>query len=215
VEHLRDKAEVNAIALGAAATRDDQGGLGWTHHRMARVSSAAGRYDAAIASEQQALAHFGKAGNLGGESTVLKWLAGTLDAQERYREALEIAEQAVESCQRLEDRGGEAFALAELGWLQAKLGDFEKGRDTCQLAIDQEGGGLAALRATTAGPRRMTRKEIEAIVKRFVSLAAVVATRTSTARSHAGSVPQEPQEAGAALDEPAEREHGERHHFGV
>jgi DNA-binding SARP family transcriptional activator len=144
----QDWAAVNRIALAAAERLQDHNGLGWTHHRMAQVSSLSGNIDEGIAHNELALEHFGLAGNLAGQGSAHLGMCISLGRKSDHRAALYHGEQALRIFRAADDKTGEAYMLHLVGLEQARLGDAEQGRDRCTEAVELYGdlgdlGGMA------------------------------------------------------------------------
>jgi tetratricopeptide (TPR) repeat protein len=75
-------------------------------------------------------------GNRRGEATYLIGLAALAQYQERYAEALSLAEQAVSLFRGIGDKAGEAELLHDVGWYHALLGNYQQAREFCRQALD-------------------------------------------------------------------------------
>jgi len=144
----QDWAAMNRIALAAAERLQDHNGLGWTHHRMAQVSSLTGNIDEGIAHNELALEHFGLAGNLAGQGSAHLGMCISLGRKGDHRAALYHGEQALRIFRSADDKTGEAYMLHLVGLEQARLGNGEQGRDHCTQAVELYGdlgdmGGMA------------------------------------------------------------------------
>jgi DNA-binding SARP family transcriptional activator len=144
----QDWAAVNQIALAAAERLQDHTGLGWTHHRIAQVCSLSGAIEDGIAHNAQALAHFGLAGNLGGQGSAHLGLCISLGRQGDHDAALHHGREALGLFRTAADRIGEAYMLHLVGLELARLGSAEQGREHCTQAVELYGelgdpGGLA------------------------------------------------------------------------
>ncbi len=139
---------VNKIALAAAERLQDHNGLGWTHHRMAQVSSLSGAIDDGIAHNMEALSQFRLAGNIAGQGSACLGLCIAAGRQGNHQGALEHGERALALFRTAGDRIGEAFMLHLVGLELGQLGNAELGREHCMQAVELYGelddlGGLA------------------------------------------------------------------------
>jgi DNA-binding SARP family transcriptional activator len=132
----QDWAAVNRIALAAAERLQDHDGLGWTHHRMAQVSSLTGNIDEGLAHNELALEHFGLARNLGGQGSAHLGMCISLGRKGDHGAALYHGEQALRIFRAADDKTGEAYMLHLVGLEQARLGNGEQGRDHCTQAVE-------------------------------------------------------------------------------
>jgi DNA-binding SARP family transcriptional activator len=144
----QDWTAVNDIALAAAERLQDHNGLGWTHHRIAQVCSLSGNAEDGIAHNQQALTHFGLAGNLAGQGSAHLGMCISLGRQRQHKAALFHGEQALELFRTAGDQTGEAYMLHLVGLELARLGEAEQGREHCTSAVELYGdlgdmGGMA------------------------------------------------------------------------
>jgi DNA-binding SARP family transcriptional activator len=144
----QDWTAVNDIALAAAERLQDHNGLGWTHHRIAQVCSLSGNVEDGIAHNQQALAHFGLAGNLAGQGSAHLGMCISLGRQRQHESALFHGEQALQLFRTAGDQTGEAYMLHLVGLELARLGAAEQGREHCTSAVELYGdlgdmGGMA------------------------------------------------------------------------
>jgi DNA-binding SARP family transcriptional activator len=164
----QDWAAVNRIALAAAERLQDHNGLGWTHHRMAQVSSLSGNIDEGIAHNELALEHFGLAGNLAGQGSAHLGMCISLGRKDDHRTALHHGEQALRIFRTADDKTGEAYMLHLVGLEQARLGNGEQGRDQCTQAVELYGdlgdmGGMADAWHSLGTVHRQLGEHVDAI----------------------------------------------------
>jgi tetratricopeptide (TPR) repeat protein len=85
-----------------------------------------GRYEEAIAFQEQALAIYREIGHRGGEATSLNNLGNAYNSLGRYQDAIAFQEQALAIYREIGDRGGEESSLGNLGTAYESLGRYEE-----------------------------------------------------------------------------------------
>jgi DNA-binding SARP family transcriptional activator/tetratricopeptide (TPR) repeat protein len=131
----REHAATQATALAAARRLDDTVALAHTHYLLGNAQAHVGEYEAASPNIRRALDLFRELGDRANEGMVLHGLAGMLEKQERYPEALAVALDAL----RMLKAAGHWWTQASLengvGWLYAHLGQYDQALSHCQRAL--------------------------------------------------------------------------------
>jgi DNA-binding SARP family transcriptional activator/tetratricopeptide (TPR) repeat protein len=141
----RNYAASQQTALEAARRLDDQVALAHAHYLLAHAQSQMNDYDAAEPNFRRALDLFRELGDRANEAVVLNGLAGMLEKQERYTEALAVALDAL----RMVKAAGHWWTQATLengvGWLYAHVGQYDEALIHCQraLSLHRESGHRA------------------------------------------------------------------------
>jgi DNA-binding SARP family transcriptional activator/tetratricopeptide (TPR) repeat protein len=131
----RDYAATQHIALAAARRLDDTLALAHAHHLLGHVQSQVGEYEAADPNFRRALDLFRELGDRGNEAVVLNGLAGMLEKQERYTEALAVALDALRMLKAVGHWWTQATLENGVGWLYAHLGQYDQALAHCQRAL--------------------------------------------------------------------------------
>jgi DNA-binding SARP family transcriptional activator/tetratricopeptide (TPR) repeat protein len=123
------------VALGAAQHLGDPQALAHAHHLLGHAQAQLGAYDVAEPNFRRALDLFRELGDRANEAVVLNGLAGMLEKQERYAEALAVALDAL----RMVKAAGHWWTQATLengvGWLYAHLGQYDQALAHCRRAV--------------------------------------------------------------------------------
>jgi tetratricopeptide (TPR) repeat protein len=131
----RNYAASQQIALEAARRLDDPVALGNAHYLLGHALSQMNDYEAAEPNFRRALDLFRELGDRANEAVVLNGLAGMLEKQERYTEALAVALDAL----RMVKAAGHWWTQATLengvGWLYAHVGQYDEALIHCQRAL--------------------------------------------------------------------------------
>ena len=141
----RNYAASEQTALEAARRLDDPVALAHAHYLLGHAQSQMNDYEAAEPNFRQALDLFRELGDRANEAVVLNGLAGMLEKQERYPEALAIALDAL----RMVKAAGHWWTQGTLengvGWLYAHLGQYDEALTHCQraLSLHRESGHRA------------------------------------------------------------------------
>ena len=131
----RDYAATQQIALAAAGRLDDQLALAHTHYLLGHAQAEMDDYAAADPHVRQALDMFRKLGDRANEAVVLNGLAGMLEKQERYPEALAVALDALRMLKAVGHWWTQAILENGVGWLYAHLGQYDQALTHCQRAL--------------------------------------------------------------------------------
>jgi tetratricopeptide (TPR) repeat protein len=123
------------IALAAAIRLDDTLALAHAHHLLGHVQSQTGAYEAADPNFRRALDEFRELGDRANEAVVLNGLAGMLEKQERYPEALAVALDALRMLKAVGHWWTQATLENGVGWLYAHLGQYDRALTHCQRAL--------------------------------------------------------------------------------
>jgi DNA-binding SARP family transcriptional activator/tetratricopeptide (TPR) repeat protein len=123
------------IALAAATRLDDTLALAHAHHLLGHVQSQTGAYEAADPNFRRALDEFRELGDRANEAVVLNGLAGMLEKQERYPEALAVALDALRMLKAVGHWWTQATLENGVGWLYAHLGQYDRALTHCQRAL--------------------------------------------------------------------------------
>jgi DNA-binding SARP family transcriptional activator/tetratricopeptide (TPR) repeat protein len=131
----RDYVATQQTALAAAQRLGDTVALAHTYYLLGNAQFHLDDYDVADLNIRRALDLFRELGDRGNEGMVLNGLAGMLEKQERYPEALAVALDAL----RMLKAAGHWWSQANLengvGWLYAHLGQYDQALAHCQRAL--------------------------------------------------------------------------------
>jgi tetratricopeptide (TPR) repeat protein len=122
-------------ALAAASRLGDTLALAHTHHLLAHAHMQMGAYEEADPSYRRALDLFRELGDRANEAVVLNGLAGMLEKQERYPEALAVALDALRMLKAVGHWWTQATLENGVGWLYAHLGQYDRALTHCQRAL--------------------------------------------------------------------------------
>jgi DNA-binding SARP family transcriptional activator/tetratricopeptide (TPR) repeat protein len=131
----QDYIATQRIALAAAIRLDDTLALAHAHHLLGHVQSQTGAYEAADPNFRRALDEFRELGDRANEAVVLNGLAGMLEKQERYPEALAVALDALRMLKAVGHWWTQATLENGVGWLYAHLGQYDRALTHCQRAL--------------------------------------------------------------------------------
>jgi DNA-binding SARP family transcriptional activator/tetratricopeptide (TPR) repeat protein len=132
---LRAYAAIQRTALAAARRLDDTLALAHAHHLLGHAQLQMSDYEAAEPNFRQALDLFRELGDRANEAVVLNGLAGMLEKQERYPEALAVALDALRMLKAAGHWWTQATLENGVGWLYAHLGQYEDALTHCQRAL--------------------------------------------------------------------------------
>jgi DNA-binding SARP family transcriptional activator/tetratricopeptide (TPR) repeat protein len=132
---LRAYANIQQIALAAARRLDDTLALAHAHHLLGHAQLQMSDFEAAEPNFRQALDLFRELGDRANEAVVLNGLAGMLEKQERYPEALAVALDALRMLKAAGHWWTQATLENGVGWLYAHLGQYEDALTHCQRAL--------------------------------------------------------------------------------
>jgi tetratricopeptide (TPR) repeat protein len=122
-------------ALAAATRLGDPLALAHAHHLLGHVQSQTGDYEAADPNFRRALDLFRALGDRGNEAVVLNGLAGMLEKQQRFTEALAVALDALRMLKAVGHWWTQATLENGVGWLYAHLGQYDQALVHCQRAL--------------------------------------------------------------------------------
>ena len=131
----QDYTATQQIALAAATRLGDTLALAHAHHLLGHVQSQTGAYADAEPNFRRALDEFRKLGDRANEAVVLNGLAGMLEKQERYPEALAVALDALRMLKAVGHWWTQATLENGVGWLYAHLGQYDRALTHCQRAL--------------------------------------------------------------------------------
>jgi len=131
----RDYAATGETALAAARRLDDTVALAHAHYLLGHAQAQVGDYDAADPNVRQALDMFRELGDRANEAVVLNGLAGMLEKQGRYPEALAVALDALRMLKAVGHWWTQATLENGVGWLYAHLGQYDQALTHCQQAL--------------------------------------------------------------------------------
>jgi len=131
----QDYIATQQTALAAAQRLGDTLALAHAHHLLGHVQSQVGAYDAADPNFRRALDEFRALGDRPNEAVVLNGLAGMLEKQERYPEALAVALDALRMLKAVGHWWTQATLENGVGWLYAHLGQYDRALTHCQRAL--------------------------------------------------------------------------------
>ena len=131
----QDYTATQQTALAAASRLGDTLALAHAHHLLGHVQSQVGAYEAADPNFRRALDEFRELGDRANEAVVLNGLAGMLEKQERYPEALAVALDALRMLKAVGHWWTQATLENGVGWLYAHLGQYDQALTHCQRAL--------------------------------------------------------------------------------
>ena len=131
----QDYIATQQTALAAAGRLGDTLALAHAHHLLGHVQSQVGDYEAADPNFREALDEFRELGDRPNEAVVLNGLAGMLEKQERYPEALAVALDALRMLKAVGHWWTQATLENGVGWLYAHLGQYDRALTHCQRAL--------------------------------------------------------------------------------
>jgi DNA-binding SARP family transcriptional activator/tetratricopeptide (TPR) repeat protein len=132
---LRSYSAIQQTALAAAGRLDDTLALGHAHHLLGHAQLQMTDYQAAEPNFRRALDLFRELGDRANEAVVLNGLAGMLEKQERYPEALAVALDALRMLKAAGHWWTQATLENGVGWLYAHLGQYDDALTHCQRAL--------------------------------------------------------------------------------
>ena len=132
---VRSYAASQRTALAAAQRLDDPLALAHAHYLLGHAQSQMSDYEAAEPNFRQALDLFRQLGDRANEAVVLNGLAGMLERQERYPEALAVALDALRMLKAAGHWWTQATLENGVGWLYAHLGQYDDALTHCQRAL--------------------------------------------------------------------------------
>jgi DNA-binding SARP family transcriptional activator/tetratricopeptide (TPR) repeat protein len=133
--HWRDYTATQQIALAAATRLGDPLALAHAHHLLGHVQSQTGDYEEADPNFRRALDLFRELGDRGNEAVVLNGLAGMLEKQQRFTEALAVALDALRMLKAVGHWWTQATLENGVGWLYGHLGQYDQALVHCQRAL--------------------------------------------------------------------------------
>jgi DNA-binding SARP family transcriptional activator/tetratricopeptide (TPR) repeat protein len=133
--HWREWAGTQQVALDAATRRGEPAAQAHAHRALGLACTWLSRIEEAYLHYRQALELYEQLGDLMGLSRTRCNLAGLLDREGRYGDALSHAQQALDLSRAAGDRTAEATALNVVGWGHAQLGDYRQALGSCRQAL--------------------------------------------------------------------------------
>jgi DNA-binding SARP family transcriptional activator/tetratricopeptide (TPR) repeat protein len=131
----QDYTATQQTALAAASRLGDTLALAHAHHLLGHVQAQTGAYEDADPNFRRALDLFRELGDRANEAVVLNGLAGMLEKQERYPEALAVALDALRMLKAVGHWWTQATLENGVGWLYAHLGQYDRALTHCQRAL--------------------------------------------------------------------------------
>jgi tetratricopeptide (TPR) repeat protein len=99
----------------------------WRYQALVRVLLAQGKFNEAVEIEEEALADWReKAGHPYGTYCAMRHLADCYRLAGRYEEAAELAREALELCQQIDDKDGQAWVIPVLGATLTAMGKLQE-----------------------------------------------------------------------------------------
>ena len=132
---LQSYAAIQRTALAAARRLDDPLALAHAHHLLGHAQLQMSEYEAAEPNFRRALDLFRELGDRANEAVVLNGLAGMLEKQERYPEALAVALDALRMLKAAGHWWTQATLENGVGWLYAHLGQYDDALTHCHRAL--------------------------------------------------------------------------------
>jgi tetratricopeptide (TPR) repeat protein len=123
------------VALAAASALGEPLALAHAHYLLGHAQSEMGDYESASPNVRRALDLFREVGDRGNEAYVLNGLAGMLEKQGRFQEALAVALDALRMLKAVGHWWTQATLENGVGWLYAHLGQYEQALTHCQRAL--------------------------------------------------------------------------------
>ena len=131
----QDYSATQETALAAARRLDDTLALAHTHYLLGHAQAQTDDYEAADPNIRRALDLFRELGDRPNEAVVLNGLAGMLEKQERFPEALAVALDALRMLKAVGHWWTQAILENGVGWLYAHLGQYDRALIHCQRAL--------------------------------------------------------------------------------
>jgi DNA-binding SARP family transcriptional activator/tetratricopeptide (TPR) repeat protein len=131
----QDYTATQQTALAAATRLGDTLALAHACHLLGHVQSQTGAYTEADPNFRRALDLFRSLGDRGNEAVVLNGLAGMLEKQQRFPEALAVALDALRMLKAVGHWWTQATLENGVGWLYAHLGQYDQALTHCQRAL--------------------------------------------------------------------------------
>ncbi|HJY71114.1 MAG TPA: tetratricopeptide repeat protein, partial [Streptosporangiaceae bacterium] len=131
----RSYAASQRTALAAAQRLDDTLALAHAHHLLGHAQLQMSDYELAEPNFRRALDLFRELSDRANEAVVLNGLAGMLEKQERYDEALAVALDALRMLKAVGHWWTQASSENGVGWLYAQLGQYDRALIHCQRAL--------------------------------------------------------------------------------
>ncbi len=131
----RSYVDSQETALGAAQRLGDTHALAHAYHLLGHAQAQMGAYDAADPNFRRALDMFRELEDRANEAIVLNGLAGMLEKQEHYTEALAVALDALRMLKAAGHWWTQATLENGVGWLYAHLGQYDQALAHCQRAL--------------------------------------------------------------------------------
>jgi DNA-binding SARP family transcriptional activator/tetratricopeptide (TPR) repeat protein len=122
-------------ALDAAQRLGDTVALAHAHHLLGHAQAQLSAYDEAEPNFRRALDMFRELEDRANEAVVLNGLAGMLERQERYPEALAVALDALRMVKAVGHWWTQATLENGVGWLYAHLGQYDQALAHCRRAL--------------------------------------------------------------------------------
>ena len=133
--HINDAVAVWQLGVEAAARLEDQALVAVALRLLGTAYARAGRYTKAFANLHEALVLSEASDDLLGRAHAHHLMAGAWDLRREDRQALDHASRALPLFAELELPVWQAWALDQIGWHEAQLGDYEQARAHCELAL--------------------------------------------------------------------------------
>jgi DNA-binding SARP family transcriptional activator/tetratricopeptide (TPR) repeat protein len=123
------------VALAAASALGEPLALAHAHYLLGHAQAEMGDYEAADPNVRRALDLFRELGDRGNEAYVLNGLAGMLEKQGRFQEALAVALDALRMLKAVGHWWTQATLENGVGWLYGHLGQYDQALTHCQRAL--------------------------------------------------------------------------------
>jgi DNA-binding SARP family transcriptional activator/tetratricopeptide (TPR) repeat protein len=133
---LQSYVAIQQTALTAATRLDDPLALAHAHHLLGHAQLQHNDYEAAEPNFRRALDLFRELGDRANEAVVLNGLAGMLEKQERYTEALAVALDALRMLKAAGHWWTQATLENGVGWLYAHLDQYDDALAHCHRALN-------------------------------------------------------------------------------
>jgi DNA-binding SARP family transcriptional activator/tetratricopeptide (TPR) repeat protein len=133
--YVHELATMMDAALAAATRLDDPLGQAVSLRQMGNAFTTTGQYDHSRAYLERCLPLYQRLGDRRGEALAHLSIAILAETQGRYADALAHNEEALLVARAIGHEQAQARALANVAWCLALLGDYQRAREFCDLAL--------------------------------------------------------------------------------
>jgi tetratricopeptide (TPR) repeat protein len=133
--HINEAVKAWQVGLAAAERLGDQAHVAVARRLLGTAYARAGRYTEAFVNLRQALVLSELSDDLLGQAHAHHLMAGAWDLRREDKRALDHASRALPLFAELDLPVRQAWALDQIGWHEAQLGDYEPARTHCEAAL--------------------------------------------------------------------------------